>query len=191
MRLLIMGPPGAGKGTQAQAVADHYGVPAISTGTIFRENIAQRTPLGEAIKQVISAGGYVSDDLTLRVVRSRLDEADAANGWLLDGFPRTVAQVEALDQELGQRGTALNAVISLTVDEDALVARLLKRAEIEGRADDNEETIRTRFQVYRGQTDPLLDVYRRRGVLVEVDGMGTVDEVGGRIREALRAKLGW
>lgn len=190
MRMLIMGPPGAGKGTQAAAIAEHYGIPAISTGNIFRNAITNRTALGEQVKRIISAGGYVPDSLTLDVVFERLLQSDARPGWLLDGFPRTVGQVEALDTRMQERGTSLKAVISLTADIDALVARMLKRAELEGRPDDNEATIRHRMDVYATETDPLIAIYRERGLLVEVDGMGSVDEVRARLLEALAAKLG-
>lgn len=190
MRLLIMGPPGAGKGTQATVIGEHYGIPAISTGNIFRVAITNRTPLGERIKRIISEGGYVPDRLTLQVVGQRLEETDANNGWLLDGFPRTVGQVKALDDELESHGHHLDAVVSLTADEEAIVQRMLKRAEIEGRPDDNEETIRNRMEVYHDQTDPLLEVYGERGLVVEVDGMGTVEEVSARVLAALAERLG-
>ncbi len=190
MRLLIMGPPGAGKGTQAAVVGEHYGIPAISTGNIFRVAITNRTPLGERIKRIISEGGYVPDRLTLQVVIQRLEEEDAKGGWLLDGFPRTVGQVKALDKELDAHGFRLDAVVSLTADEEAIIQRMLKRAEIEGRPDDNEETIRNRMEVYHEQTDPLLEVYGERGLLIEVDGMGTVEEVSARVLAALSERLG-
>lgn len=190
MRMLIMGPPGAGKGTQAAVVGEHYRIPAISTGNIFRIAITKRTPLGERIKRIIAEGGYVPDRLSVQVVVDRLSAEDATGGWLLDGFPRTVGQVSALDAELAQHGITLDAVISLTAEEGALVERMLKRAEIEGRPDDNEETIRTRLEVYHEQTDPLLDVYRDRGLLVEVDGMGEVPEVSKRLLDALSERLG-
>ncbi len=190
MRLLIMGPPGAGKGTQAAVIGAHYGIPAISTGNIFRVAITNRTPLGERIKRIISDGGYVPDSLSVKVVVDRLQQQDAVDGWLLDGFPRTVGQVEALDGELETHGLRLDAVVSLTADEEAIVERMLKRAEIEGRPDDNEETIRTRLSVYHEQTDPLLDIYRGRGLLIEVDGMGEVDEVSERVLAALAERLG-
>ncbi len=190
MRLLIMGPPGAGKGTQAAIIGDHYGIPAISTGNIFRLAITQRTRLGERIKRIISEGGYVPDKLTLQVVVQRLEEEDTKGGWLLDGFPRTVGQVKALDAELDAHGFTLDAVISLTADEDAIVERMLKRAEIENRPDDNEETFRNRLEVYHQETDPLLEVYGERGLLVEVDGMGSVEEVSARILAALAERLG-
>ena len=190
MRLLIMGPPGAGKGTQAAIIGEHYGIPAISTGNIFRLAITNRTKLGERIKRIIADGGYVPDSLSVQVVVDRLKEEDAKGGWLLDGFPRTLGQVQALDEELVAHGFTLKAVVSLTADEDAIVDRMLKRAEIEGRPDDNEETIRHRMEVYHEQTDPLLDVYRTRGLLIEVDGMGTVDEVSQRVLGALAERLG-
>ena len=190
MRLLIMGPPGAGKGTQAAIIGEHYGIPAISTGNIFRLAITNRTKLGERIKRIIADGGYVPDSLSVQVVVDRLKEEDAKGGWLLDGFPRTLGQVQALDEELDAHGFTLKAVVSLTADEDAIVDRMLKRAEIEGRPDDNEETIRHRMEVYHEQTDPLLDIYRERGMLVEVDGMGTVDEVSARVLAALAERLG-
>lgn len=190
MRLLIMGPPGAGKGTQAAIIGEHYGIPAISTGNIFRLAITNRTKLGERIKRIIADGGYVPDSLSVQVVVDRLKEEDAKGGWLLDGFPRTLGQVQALDEELDAHGFTLKAVVSLTADEDAIVDRMLKRAEIEGRPDDNEETIRNRMEVYHEQTDPLLDVYRTRGLLIEVDGMGTVDEVSQRVLGALAERLG-
>ena len=190
MRLLTMGPPGAGKGTQAAIIGEHYGIPAISTGNIFRLAITNRTKLGERIKRIIADGGYVPDSLSVQVVVDRIKEEDAKGGWLLDGFPRTLGQVQALDEELDAHGFTLKAVVSLTADEDAIVDRMLKRAEIEGRPDDNEETIRHRMEVYHEQTDPLLDVYRTRGLLIEVDGMGTVDEVSQRVLGALAERLG-
>lgn len=190
MRLLIMGPPGAGKGTQAAIIGDHYGIPAISTGNIFRLAITQRTRLGERIKRIISEGGYVPDKLTLQVVVQRLEEEDTKGGWLLDCFPRTVGQVKALDAELEGHGFTLDAVISLTADEDAIVERMLKRAEVENRPDDNEETFRNRLEVYHQETDPLLEVYGERGLLVEVDGMGSVEEVSARVLAALAERLG-
>ena len=180
-RLVILGPPGAGKGTQAARLATHYGIPAISTGDIFRANIAQQTPLGQQVKAVLDSGGYVSDEITNAIVDDRLQQDDCAGGFLLDGYPRTLAQVEALDGMLAGHGAAIDAVLELTVDEDAVVERLLKRAEIEGRADDTEEVIRERQAIYRRETAPLAKVYGERGVLVQVDGMGEVDEVTDRV----------
>lgn len=182
-----MGPPGVGKGTQAKGIAEHYGVPAISTGDIFRANVRDKTPLGLEVARIMAEGSYVPDEITDQVVRNRLEEPDAAAGWLLDGYPRTLAQVEALDGVLATAGAGLDAVISLTADEGHLIERLLKRAEVEGRADDNAETIKHRMEVYTTATDPLLAIYRDRGLLVEVDGLGSVDDVAGRITDALDA----
>ncbi len=185
MRLIILGPPGAGKGTQAAKIAESFGIPAISTGDIFRANIKNETPLGKQVKEVLASGGYVTDEITNAIVRDRLFEDDAERGFLLDGYPRTAAQVDALDAILAEHGHTLEAVLELTVDEDAVVARLLKRAEIEGRDDDTEEVIRERQAIYRRETAPLTEVYSGRGLLVQVDGMGSVDEVFGRISAAL------
>ena len=185
MRLLILGPPGAGKGTQAARIAESFGIPAISTGDIFRANIKDETPLGKQVKEVLASGGYVTDEITNAIVRDRLFEDDAERGFLLDGYPRTAAQVEALDAILAEHGHTLEVVLELTVDEDAVVARLLKRAEIEGRDDDSEEVIRERQAIYRRETAPLTEVYSGRGLLVQVDGMGSVDEVFSRISSAL------
>ncbi|MDR0416827.1 MAG: adenylate kinase [Propionibacteriaceae bacterium] len=166
-------------------MAEHVGVPAISTGAIFRDNVARQTELGQVVSRLMAAGELVPDEVTVRIVADRLGEADTAAGFLLDGFPRTVAQAEALDELLAAAGRPLHAVLSLAVDEDQLVARMLKRAELEGRADDNEESIRRRFAVYAAETAPLLERYRDRGLLVEVDGLGAVDEVFDRITAAL------
>jgi adenylate kinase len=185
MRLILMGPPGAGKGTQARFVAEHFGIPAISTGDIFRANVTQGTPLGIEAKRFMDAGEYVPDEVTNLMVRNRIDEADAAPGFLLDGYPRTLAQVTELDGMIGFTGHQLDAVVVLTVDPEELVQRLLQRAQTDGRADDTEDVIRRRQEVYAEQTEPLIEVYRDRGILVEVDGMGEVDQVTKRIFEAL------
>jgi adenylate kinase len=190
MRLIIVGPPGAGKGTQASRIAHSFGIPAISTGDIFRANIKNETELGRQVKDILASGGYVTDEITNAIVRDRLREDDAEQGFLLDGYPRTVAQVEALDAMLAEGGHALDAVLELTVDEDAVVERLLKRAEIEGRVDDTEEVIRERQAIYRRETAPLAETYGQRGLLVQVDGMGEVDEVTARIDKALRGVQG-
>lgn len=180
-----MGPPGAGKGTQARFIADHFGIPAISTGDIFRANVSAGTPLGVEAKRYMDAGEYVPDEVTNRMVRNRIDEPDASNGFLLDGYPRTLAQVEELDGMITFTGHRLDAVLSLVVDKDEVIKRLLQRAEIEGRADDTEDVIRRRQEVYLEQTQPLVSVYRERGILVEVDGLGEVDDVTKRIFDAL------
>jgi adenylate kinase len=185
MRMLLMGPPGAGKGTQAKIVAERLGIPAISTGDIFRANMAEETELGLEAKQYVDAGEYVPDDVTNRMVRARLAEPDAARGFLLDGYPRTVAQVETLDELLAETGKRLNAVVVLKADNDEIVQRLLKRAEVEGRSDDSEDVIRRRLEVYDDQTYPLLEVYNDHGVLVEVDGVGDVEKVSERVLAAI------
>ncbi|GAB3618130.1 adenylate kinase [Okibacterium endophyticum] len=184
-RLLIVGPPGAGKGTQAAVLADWLGIPAISTGDIFRENIAAQTELGKQVDEIVSSGGYVPDSLTNEIVRERLKQHDATHGFLLDGYPRTTEQVAELDRILGEDGTAIDAVIQLVADPDDVVARLLKRAAEQGRVDDTEEVIRHRQDVYLEQTEPVIALYRERGLVIEVNGLGTVDEVSRRIRDAL------
>jgi adenylate kinase len=184
-RLIIMGPPGAGKGTQATRIADRYGIPAISTGDIFRTNIKDGTDLGLRVKSILDAGGYVPDQVTNDIVRDRLAWVDAAPGFLLDGYPRTTGQVEFLDEVLAAHGHALDGVIELTVDEDSVVERLLKRAETEGRTDDTEDVIRERQAIYRKETAPLIALYEQHGVLVKVDGMGSVDAVTERVVKAV------
>ena len=181
----MMGPPGAGKGTQATFIAEHFGIPAISTGDIFRANVAEGTPLGVDAKRYMDAGEYVPDAITNKMVRNRIDEPDAEPGFLLDGYPRTLAQVEELDAMIAFTGHSLDAAVALIADPDELVSRLMQRARVEGRADDTEGVIRRRQEVYAEQTEPLIEVYRERGILIEVDGMGDVDEVTKRIFDAL------
>jgi adenylate kinase len=188
MQLVIMGPPGAGKGTQAKLIAEHYGIPAISTGDIFRAMKTADTPLARQVREIMESGGYVSDEITNAIVADRLAQPDCNRGFLLDGYPRTLQQVQTLDDYLAESERPLNAVISLLADIEEVVARLLRRAVIDGRSDDNEETIRVRLQVYAEQTEPLLEVYRARGSLVEVDGHGDVQEVSERIFAALEAR---
>jgi adenylate kinase len=185
MRLIILGPPGAGKGTQAARIAERFAIPAISTGDIFRANIKNETELGKQVKDILASGGYVTDDITNAIVRDRLAEEDAQGGFLLDGYPRTLAQVAALDAMLAEHGHAVDRVLELTVDEDAVVHRLLRRAQIEGRVDDTEAVIRERQAIYRQETAPLAEVYGQRGLLVQVDGMGEVDEVTERLAAVL------
>jgi adenylate kinase len=187
-RLLLIGPPGAGKGTQAAILAQTYSIPAISTGDMFRANVKNETPLGLEVKAIMERGEYVPDSLTNAIVADRLNESDAAAGFLLDGYPRTTDQVTELDRMLSEGGKALDAVVLITADTDEVVARLLKRAQIEGRADDTEEVIRHRMSVYEEQTAPLINTYSARDLVVTVDGLGAVEEVTARIVAALAAK---
>lgn len=186
-RLIIFGAPGAGKGTQATRIAQRHGIPAISTGDIFRANIKNGTALGLQVKEILASGAYVPDEVTNAIVRDRLDQADAAGGFLLDGYPRTQAQVVELDDMLDARGAALDAVLELTVDTDEVVQRLLRRAESDGRADDTEDVIRHRMKIYEEETAPLAALYRERGLLRQVDGMGEMDEVTERLESVLTA----
>lgn len=184
-RLLIIGPPGAGKGTQAQRISDALGIPAISTGDIFRANVSQETELGVLAKSFMDKGEYVPDSVTNDMVADRLAADDAADGFLLDGYPRTPAQVDALDGILADTGRSLDAVILLEVDLDAVVERLVTRGRELGRADDTAETIRHRIDLYVEQTAPLVDVYASRGLLRRVDGGASIDEVNAAIMAAL------
>jgi adenylate kinase len=181
MRLILMGPPGAGKGTQAKVIATHFSIPAISTGDIFRANVAGRTELGKEAQRYMDAGEYVPDEVTNAMVRDRLGLPDCRPGFLLDGYPRTLAQVDELDGMLKDLDVSLDAVVVLTADLDELVQRLLQRAEVEGRADDTEDVIRRRQDVYAEQTEPLIKVYDERGLVRKVDGMGEIDVVSHRI----------
>ena len=184
-RLLLIGPPGAGKGTQAAILADTYSIPAISTGDIFRANVKNETPLGLEVKAIMARGEYVPDSLTNAIVEDRLHEADAISGFLLDGYPRTIDQVNELDRMLSADGKALDAVVLITADTDEVVGRLLKRAEIEGRADDTEEVIRHRMSVYEEQTAPIIHFYRTEGLLITIDADGEISEITDRATSAL------
>jgi adenylate kinase len=188
IRLLLIGAPGAGKGTQAEKLSAAYKIPAISTGDIFRHNVKNETELGKQAKAFMDRGEYVPDSLTNDLVRDRLSQADAKSGFLLDGYPRTAEQVVELDSILEAQGNKLDVVVQLTADTDEVVRRLLNRAIEQGRADDTEDVIRRRLEVYEEQTAPLTSVYAERGLLVTVDGLGEVDEVTGRILEALNAR---
>lgn len=179
MRLLFIGPPGAGKGTQASRVAERLGIPHVSTGEMFRHHVSNRTELGKKVEVIMAAGDYVPDEITVAMLRERIAEPDAVDGYILDGFPRTVPQVEALDELIGEGG--LDYVVVFEVIEDELTDRMLSR----GRDDDTEETIRNRFKVYSDQTQPLLDVYEARGLTVSVSGMGEMGEITDRIVEVL------
>ncbi|MFC5380077.1 adenylate kinase [Aquipuribacter nitratireducens] len=184
-RLVLLGPPGAGKGTQAARLAATLGVPAISTGDIFRRNVADGTELGVTAKRYMDAGEYVPDSVTNAMVADRLAEPDASDGFLLDGYPRTAEQVEELDRMLAAQDARLDHVVELTADTDEVVQRLLKRAQEQGRSDDTEDVVRRRLEVYAEQTAPLAAVYERRDLLVRVDGMGEVDEVTARLLDAI------
>ncbi|MCP3984164.1 MAG: adenylate kinase [bacterium] len=184
-RLLLLGPPGAGKGTQAIRLANQLGIPQISTGDMLRAAVAAGSEIGKTAQAHMDAGELVPDHVVIGVAEERLGQSDATDGFILDGFPRTRAQAEALDGLLPKLGCKLECCIALTVDPEELVARLLKRAEIEGRADDNEKAIRTRMAVYEEKTEPLIDHYRAKSILALVDGLGEVDEVAVRITAAL------
>lgn len=188
LRLLIVGPPGAGKGTQAARLSAAYSIPAIATGDIFRENIKDQTELGIKVKEIVDAGDYVPDELTNALVSDRLGQADAIRGFILDGYPRTLEQIGYLDRLLGSTGLAIDAVVLLGAEMEEVVARLRKRAIEQGRADDTEDAIRHRQAVFARETAPLIPVYREKGLLVEVDGLGEIDEVSGRIADALVAR---
>ncbi len=187
MRIVLLGAPGSGKGTQAKMLMAEKNIPQISTGDILRAAVAAGTGYGEQARKIMDAGELVSDDVMLGIISDRLAEDDAAGGFILDGFPRTVNQARALDELLENMGSKLDRCVALIADEPVAVARLLRRAEIEGRSDDNEATIRRRLCIYREQTEPLVEYYRKRDVLAEVDGMGTIDEVEKRIEKALGA----
>jgi len=185
-RLLLIGPPGAGKGTQAARLAEAFGIPAISTGDIFRANVKNETELGKQAKAFMDRGEYVPDSLTNALVRDRLSHEDAKNGFLLDGYPRTIDQVHELEDILAAQGNSLDAVVLITADTDEVVRRLLNRALEQGRADDTEDVIRRRMEVYAEQTAPLIEVYSAKGLVREVDGLGAVEEVTERILSALK-----
>lgn len=189
-RLVLLGPPGAGKGTQAVRLAERLAVPAISTGDIFRANISGGTELGRTVQEYTSRGALVPDEVTNAMVRDRLAQPDTAGGFLLDGYPRNVAQVGELDAILADAGLVLDVAVEITADADVVVARLLQRAQIEGRVDDTEPVIRHRLDVYAEQTAPIADVYDGRGLLVRVDGIGEVDTVTERLMAALASRVG-
>lgn len=186
MRIVLLGPPGSGKGTQAALLRDQLGVAHISTGVLLREAVEQRTELGLEAKSYMDAGNLVPDDLVLGLIEERLGQPDVSNGFILDGYPRNLAQAEALDTVLERIGQPVDVAVSVTVNEAEIVDRLSKRAAEEGRSDDTEDVIRNRLRVYAEQTAPVAGHYAQRGQLREVDGMGTVEEVHQRMLETLR-----
>ncbi len=187
-RMLIMGPPGSGKGTQAERISECLGIVAISTGDIFRANVKGETPLGLEAKNYIDAGDFVPDWVTNNMVQDRLKGSDVENGFLLDGYPRTAAQINHLDKILVSKGQGLDVVLELTADREELVARLLGRAKASGRSDDNEDVIRHRLDLYHEQTEAVVSEYARRGVLTRVDGIGAMDTVTDRLFHAIRTR---
>lgn len=187
-RMLIVGPAGSGKGTQSKKIAEDLGIVAISTGDIFRANIKGETELGKEAKKYVDAGDLVPDSVTNRMVEDRLGWDDAANGFLLDGYPRNRTQVAALDEMLSRLDVELNVVLELTADREELIQRLKKRAEVEGRDDDADEgAIRRRLELFETETAPMIQEYQERGLLRRVDGLGPIDEVSARISDALQS----
>lgn len=185
MRIVFLGPPGSGKGTQATLLKERLGVPHISTGELLRAAVATQTPLGLQAKAAMDAGELVSDDLVLGLIEERMAADDTASGYILDGYPRNLAQAEALDKVLGALNRPVQKALALMVDEDQIVQRLAKRAEQEGRSDDTEEVVRNRLAVYREQTAPVANHYRAKGILVDIDGVGTIEEINQRLQDAL------
>jgi adenylate kinase len=188
MRLILLGPPGAGKGTQAQKLVAKFKIVQLSTGDMLRAAVAAGTPVGKRAQEIMARGDLVPDDVMVEIIAGRLKQADVANGFILDGFPRTVAQAQALDALLEKLNLKLDAVVEMTVDEEELIARIVNRAKETGgaRADDNEETARRRFAVYVQQTAPVSGYYEGKGMLSRVDGMGSMDAVATAIEAALR-----
>ena len=184
-RIVLLGAPGAGTGTQAARLVGRLGIAHVSTGDMLRAAVQAGTEVGRKAKAVMESGKLVGDEIVIDIAEERLREADAAAGFVLDGFPRTLAQAEALDSMLSRLGAPLDCCLALTVETDEVVDRLLRRSEIEGRSDDNEEAIRERMKIYDDQTAPLLDYYRAKGLLQEVPGIGTIDGVSGAIERAL------
>lgn len=187
-RLLIVGPQGSGKGTQGAIIAGEHGVPAVATGDIFRAHIKNDTELGKKVKAITAGGNLVPDEVTSELVRDRLSEPDAQGGFLLDGYPRNTTQVAHLDAFLAGRGESLDAVILLDVPREESLARISLRAEQEGREDDTPDAIAKRLDIYESETAPIIGVYSERGIVDRIDGVGSLDEITARIREALAAR---
>ena len=185
MNLIMFGPPGAGKGTQAKKLVSEHGWVQLSTGDMLRAARAAGTELGNRVAAIMDRGDLVSDEIVIELIEDRLPEAEAAGGAIFDGFPRTVAQAEALDAALNKRGVQIDKVVRLVVDQDELVARMGKRAEEEGRADDTVEAFKNRLETYNAQTAPLVPYYQDQGKFSDVDGMGSIDEIAARISAAL------
>ncbi len=187
--VVLMGAPGAGKGTQAKRLESSLGLPQVATGDLFRANLKNQTELGKLARTYMDKGELVPNEVTIAMVRDRLSQSDCESGAILDGFPRTLAQAEALDELLKEFDAKIAVVPYIHVAQDVLVKRLAKRAEIEGRADDNEETIRTRMQVYESETAPLLDYYENRGLLVKINGEQSIDEVSAELTAVIRQEM--
>jgi adenylate kinase len=190
LRLILLGPPGVGKGTQARILVEQLGIPQLSTGDILRQAIANKTPMGLAAKEIMDRGDLVSDEIVNGIVSERIDQADCARGFILDGFPRTVPQADALGQMLEHKGLKLNAVVAITADADTLVSRVANRAKETGgaRADDDAQVARKRLEVYRELTEPLVAYYKGKGLLETVDGMASVEQVTAAILAALQRR---
>jgi adenylate kinase len=185
MRILLMGPPGAGKGTQAKIIGNKYSVPQISTGDILRDAMKRGTEMGRKAQEFVNAGKLVPDEVVIGIVKDRLNEPDTNKGFILDGFPRTTGQADALKALLGSLGKDLNRAVTITVPDEELIRRLLERAVIEGRADDTEAVIKNRLQTYNDQTRPLIEYYKGENILREINGLGSMEEITSRIEHAL------
>lgn len=186
MRIVLLGAPGSGKGTQAKFLVERFGIPHLSTGDLLRSAIAQKTTLGLAAKEVMDKGDLVSDDIVLGMLKERLRESDASSGFVLDGFPRNLRQAEMLETLFEELGLQLDCALLIEVNADEVVARIAKRAEIEGRSDDTEEVVRNRLSIYKEQTAPVAEYYKKRDLVVEIAGTGSIEDVRQRIAAALR-----
>lgn len=186
---ILFGPPGSGKGTQSIRIAEKYNLAHISTGDIFRKNIREKTPLGLEVKGIIEEGNLVPDELLVAILENAIDETKGFDGFVFDGFPRTVQQARDLESILKKRNEKVNMVLALDVNDDEIISRLLKRAELQGRKDDTREVIANRIQVYNKQTQPLISYYGKNGTFTSVDGIGTVDDIFNSIVKKIDAKM--